>query len=826
MSVGKRGALLLGLLLACGLAFACASKEERVAKHLQRASQYEKAGDERAALVELKSALKADPQNANVNFRLAEILEQGKRYHDALFYYREAARLDPSNEDARLGEASLLLHSNRKDREKAEKIIREVAKRDPKNFLAHVRLSEVALLKADTKQALEEALTATQLSPHSLRAHLQVGLVYQATIRDKELHKETAPDSLYQSALKAFQQVSSAEGKAGDAPLQARAALERARVFWTWPGHEKDADAAFRQAFQRTQALHLPPERVLLSALRFAAAKNQPATRIWALEKTVELQPDDMRSWELLARAKDPVTVPHSSVLEKLIQQRPKDARAQAVYARDLALRGDRKDAIDHLEKVLDQVDKKEVIRTTLVDLDLAQGDVDAARKQLAALQAEAQGSPQLYYATAMIARHDHDLDSAADALQKLVSLEDTRGAERMLAEVQLLRGQTAPALTAVNRALELSRGEPRGINRLLSLRARIEERSGNHYAAIRTYNRVRRRTHGRLGVDDLPPLAEALYATGQAEAGKKVLETALALQDPPVSALVLFARHELKQDPEQVKSALDHALTLHPHEVALVRARAQVDLAEGNAKAAEQRLRSAIASVQDSAPLRTLLVDVLLRSHHPQEALKEARELMKVAPGDPNAARVLAATLIRAGKTDEARKELEARRAKGSLDAPGQVLLARLDMIAGKDDDAIKLLESAVHDRGDFIGAKNDLAFLLAKQGRDLDRALQLAQDARQKAPSLSATADTLGFVYLKRGLPEAALSQLENALQLAQPGSPEWATAEYHRGLALQALKRPAEARTAFQKALAHEFPEAAAARAALQSLGPATS
>ncbi len=59
-----------------------------------------------------------------------------------------------------------------------------------------------------------------------------------------------------------------------------------------------------------------------------------------------------------------------------------------------------------------------------------------------------------------------------------------------------------------------------------------------------------------------------------------------------------------------------------------------------------------------------------------------------------------------------------------------------------------------------DNIVALNNYSFYLAEQGNDLDLALTYAQKAKSKAPADPLIADTLGFIYLKKNLPQNAAS------------------------------------------------------------------
>ncbi|MFP6654715.1 MAG: hypothetical protein VCB25_03740, partial [Myxococcota bacterium] len=58
-------------------------------------------------------------------------------------------------------------------------------------------------------------------------------------------------------------------------------------------------------------------------------------------------------------------------------------------------------------------------------------------------------------------------------------------------------------------------------------------------------------------------------------------------------------------------------------------------------------------------------------------------------------------------------------------------------------------------------------LAYLLTESGGDLDRALELARQAKEQMPDDANSADTLGWVLLKRGVPSAAIGYLEEAAE-----------------------------------------------------------
>jgi Tfp pilus assembly protein PilF len=93
-----------------------------------------------------------------------------------------------------------------------------------------------------------------------------------------------------------------------------------------------------------------------------------------------------------------------------------------------------------------------------------------------------------------------------------------------------------------------------------------------------------------------------------------------------------------------------------------------------------------------------------------------------------------------------------------------------------------------------------NNLAFYLAENGGNLDEALALAQRAVQKLKDDPGVSDTLGWIYLKKSMPDAAL-QIFSALVKKNPESPIF---RYHFGAALAAKGDKAAARAALDAAL----------------------
>jgi len=148
---------------------------------------------------------------------------------------------------------------------------------------------------------------------------------------------------------------------------------------------------------------------------------------------------------------------------------------------------------------------------------------------------------------------------------------------------------------------------------------------------------------------------------------------------------------------------------------------------------------------------------------------------------------------------------------------------LARLGQIyeaAGDFENARISYEKALAADPDNIVAKNNLAWVYAEHGGNIDVALRLAEEAKEKAPEDPMITDTLGWIYVKKGSYEAAIANLKNSVG-KNPNDPNGL---YHLGTAYYKLGRTADAKRELEAALRMpNFSQAADAKRMLAELPP---
>jgi tetratricopeptide (TPR) repeat protein len=798
---------------------ACSSPEETVKRHLERAQVYEESGQIEQAQAELQAALKVAPQNPATNLRLATLLERGEQWDTALFYYEEAHRLDPANDDAALGVAHLLRFS---ETDRADALIEEVIARNPRSTLAHILRSDVLLVRNDFAGALASALTATELDPNHTRAALQVAAARKAPIAERRVQGQPDDPKLFEAADVAFARAIEL-AKDHDLYWLPRATDERVALLVAWRGYTPEQSQIFRDSAAALKDRPVLQGRVVASAVIHARAARDAELRQWALSRLIEISPSSYEAWVELADLATERGEDGLEILARMVEKLPDDPQAQITYSDQLMVRGRHAEAAAHLEKVRHGSSAPAAMLAALVQVHLGAGDGAAAHAALEELNKDYPDSGPADQAEAMLADAEGRLPDAVAALERWTGREETANGLGLLADARLRSGNPRAALDTIDRAIALKEAPRFDLH---ALRGRILVQLGEFRTALQAFVRANQLKGGPLPIAYMPDVATAFYEIGRDEEARQALERALAEKSPPPGAFLLFAHNERERDPKGAREVLERGYALYPGVLQFVAALANADLRDRKPEAALERVRSAAAALPESPDAQILLVRMLVNVERTDEAVKTVEAIQERWPGQVGVAELYLSVMTYAGRADEAFQKLSQKHAAGELSPHGRVLLAGLEASRGADDKAIELLRSALEDVPNLPAAANNLAYLLARRGEDLQEATELAQEARAARPDSAEVADTLGFVYMRRNLAEAALVQFDAALDLSEPESPAWATAQYHRGLALRELGRQEEAVTAVEQALASgaDFPESKDAHRVLAELANA--
>lgn len=805
------------LALACTLG-ACRSPEEQVEAHLGKAKTLLAAGDQGAAWLELQDALRVAPRRADLDLRIARLLTTNPAWAaDALFLYQEAYQLDPSLDEARLGAAEILAVS---ERGQARALVEEVLARDPANARAHGLMSRLALLDSDLAGGLASARTAVELAPDDAETQLRLGRAYQARIQVAQQAARLPEDAVFQGAADAFARAAASSEQAGDLERHIMAVFERARVLAAWPGHRADATAAYLSlidlAGRGGDAARV--RAASETAFSFAVATNDDGVIHEVLERIVERDPSNLVAWGALATHERRLGRSDDAVYARMLAKQPRVSAAHMIRAEALVERGDLAGAVAALEAAVGQVDDPTAAQLALAELLYRAGRAADAGALVERMQAASPEDPNVRLAGALRAMREDRLEDAVRELDAVTAGAESLRALEMLAEAHLRLGNVAAAKEAVDRGARIARGGwPAG----QALRLAIQ-RASRDWAGLLSSAKALEESGRALDAEQQLAVIEALYETDRASEARKRLDALLTSSSASPAARLLYAQREGAADPARARRFLEEGLAADPDAQALLQQLVVFDVAAGRREEGLARLDDYLErrAPGDAPGLRLLRARFRAQAGDPAGAEQDALEGFRAAPGIPGAAELVAGLYAQQGRSADAITAFEGVLADGSLPPAARSVLARLYAAEGRDEDAIRTLEEVVQDGGG-APAKNELARLLARDQRDLERALTLAQEAVASGAEQPTYSDTLGSVYLQKGLHAAALEQFDRAIELARRQGGPRAEYLFRKGLALQGLGRPAEAVNAFEAALSLDpaFDEAGEARASLE-------
>ncbi len=790
----RRAALAL---VACAW-LACSSAAERRDQHLAQAEGYLSTGKLREALVELRSALRADPNNAETNFRIAKLLHTQAQIGDAIFFYGEALRLDPARDDAGLELAGLLIFD---DRERARELVDGVLAKNPDSAAAYVTRSRIEAAEQDVEAALAAATTAVELAPDDAVTHMQRGKIQQMQILEAQVQERPVADAEFEAALASF-------ARAVELSDDARKHLgqqERARVLAAWPGHGEAAEQAFRDALDAVQrggnrdALGA----VIEHSLTYARQSGRVALLKTLLEALVDSAPLNFGAWSELANLNERNGGKADDVFGRMLEARPDDPRVHVFYAGQLADRDRTEEAVQHLRREAERGIDPPELRGALVNLLHANLRHEEAAQELVRLEADYPDHRRTLLARAQTAAQQGRVPEAVRELRELTGRHADPASLQMLASLEARLGNQSAALAATDRALELSPPGDFPLN-TMRLKGRLQAGTGDCNGALTSFRRIIRRGDN-LDHNEQVLQIHCLYEVGRRDAGRKLLEKLVAGKRPSLDAVFEFEQQEGKAQPERTRALLEQAARDNPGHPGVVLRLARLDLAVGRTDRALAQLNAAVEAKHSTPPVLLERARVYAVRGDLAKAQQDALRAFEAQPSLVGAGALVAALYRAQGQEKEAIASFEEALAAGALRPTGRFILAQLHLVAGDPKRSRELLEALVAERSDLAVAKNDLAYLLAEQGEDLDRALRLAEEASQGLAESPAAADTLGFVYLQKNLHEPALQQFQRAVLLAKGRDEDQSIFHYHLGLALRALGRTDDAAQAFEEALA---------------------
>jgi len=739
------------------LAAACSGDpEKRKREHLANADAYMAQEKYAEAIIEYRNAIQQDNRFGDARYKLALAYLKANDGPRALEEAVRAADLLPGSVDAQIQAANLLIfagrHADAQDRANA------VLRRDPQDIRATVALGNALAGLRDLDGAVAQLEEAIRLDPTRAGSYTNLATLQLSAGRLKDAEVAyveavtKAPESVpSRLALAQFYWLTSR-------PLEAEPHLQLAlrakprdvvanrfaAAFYRATGHADKAEQYFRTAVDADGSSRA---RLALAEYYIGASRLPEATAV--LEALVSDKEVGSSARVRLATI---------------------DYAAGRVEAATTAVDGILKAQPRYLEALL--------VKASIL-FDQKRFD-DALARTNDAISVDPSSAPA-HFARGRVLAAQNQSDEAKEAFSAVLRLNPrAAGAQVELSKLHLQAG--APAISVALAGAAVTSDPRRADARLI--------------------------------------LARGLLVRGEYAQAESVLNELLAAL--PQSATVhaqIGLLHLGKKETARAMTAFLRALELDPMEIEAINGVVALDVAAGRREEALGRLRALI----DRAPSHAGLLALAGRTNLVISNFDDAEKLLtRAIQADPNALEAysdLGQVHLGQGRVDEARRTFERRVERETRPVASLTMVALTYQMQNRTDEAQRAFERVLTFDPNAPVAANNLAWIYAENGGNLDVALQLAQTAHAATPDSAATADTLGWIYLKKELYALAIATLGRAVE-RDPKDP---TFQYHLGLAYARSGDAQRARTRLEAALRlqPDFDGASDARRVLASL-----
>ncbi len=712
---------MIGLILLAGwvVAGCVRSPQAKEAKFLESGKKQLEKKDYTRAILEFKNAVQVMPKDAEPHYQLGMAYLRAGDPNSAAMCFQQAVKLDPKHPGAQLRLAEMMAASP--SREMQEEAAR--------------RSEEVLSLSPDNIDALN-ALAFAELrlgNPDDAEKHLQKAL-------------EKAPDSLQSSIA------------------LARVKLSRKDV--------AGAEQVLQQAV--AQAPKSAPGLVTLGEFYGALNRNQEAEQQF---RTV-LQMDPKNGPALFDLATMQARAGQNEQAEqtfRLLAELP-EKQYKPLHALFQFRIGKHEEAVAEFEKLAKANPADRETRGNLVKVYLSMNRVpDAERVLNDALKRNSRDAEALLDRSKIYLSTGKDAEAQADLKQAVRLQPYSAEAHYLLSKVHQTRGDAENRQQELRETLRLN---PLYLPARLEL-ARILIASNAAQAALTALDEAPAEQKTTTGF--VVERNWALLALGERAEVRKNLDQILTRDRIP-DAVVQDALLKLGQkDFAGARTSLEEVLGKNPEDIRALGLLVQTYAAQKQPATGIQKAREYAARTPKSARLQEFLGQLLTANGRSEEARKAFEAAKAANPGAVTADLSLADLDIKEGKLDSARRNLSAILAANNNNLTARQLLAGLEVTAGNQAAAIEHYRKALEQNPRDIIALNNLAYLLSEQANQLDEALSYAQQAKQLAPEDPAIADTLGWIYYRKGLYRNAVQQLEAAVEKG-----ETARRRYHLAMA----------------------------------------
>jgi tetratricopeptide (TPR) repeat protein len=260
---------------------------------------------------------------------------------------------------------------------------------------------------------------------------------------------------------------------------------------------------------------------------------------------------------------------------------------------------------------------------------------------------------------------------------------------------------------------------------------------------------------------------------------------------------------YRLEQNHKSAQEAFEAAVARDPEHLHAFVNLVESLIAQGKHQQAimqcDERIRQFKGNSKMLAPVYDLKGRLMMIEDQPFEAEQFFKKSILHDENHLPAYYSLAELYVKEGRAQKAIENFKTASRNNTDKVMVPMMLGILNYMLQNDEQAITHYHRALEINPDFAAAANNLAYLLAEKEKDLNQALELAQRAKAQMPEDPRVGDTLGWVYFKMGLYDAATREFSASLEKL-PGNP---TILYHLAMTYYKKGNKEQAKSTLEKA-----------------------
>jgi tetratricopeptide (TPR) repeat protein len=696
---------------------------------------------------------------------------QKRKFTDALKQFRSAAESEPGSAAAHWGMARA--YENLGQLEQTMDELRNTVELDGTNLDAKAKLGSYFLM------------VQPPLIPEAEKLRDQILAVNDKFVEARILNAsilavQNRPDSDVENIINAAIDID---------PARVETYVSLARFFMT-RNKAQQAESAIRRAIDRNPGSslgHIEYGKFLTYTSRDPEADTE-------FHKAINIDPTNIPAREALAefyvtsRQYELAENTYTTIVQ--MQENSPESRLELADFYTTVKKDDQ--AMSELRGIISDSPEFVAARYKLGKILLDRRDIAGVNEQVDALLAiNDEDAEALMLRAKLKIQQNQSEDAAVDLAGVLKKYPSNRDALFLMAQVRLSLVQIDEARIFIS---DLERYHPTYLRtQLLKIQAAVA--AGENENALKLANALVEKTTlsaQKLGADisetqDLRLRALTSRGLINLDLGK-VPEARTDLQEVAVQsprsaeAMVNVAKVQIREhDYPAALQTYENALAADPHSFSAMNGFVNMTIqlnqtARGHSKTDEWLAANAETGVQ--AALHFLKSTIFLAEKNSAAAEQELLRSIELDGSYLPAYSAYANLLVNQNRSDEAiaqyRKVVEKRPA-----AQAYTMLGILEDGLGRSAEAEQHYRKALEIAPGMPIAANNLAWLLTENNGNLDEALQLATTAVNKNQTIAGYHDTLGEVFLKKGLYSPAVEQFKKAVALDESNSQRKGTA-----------------------------------------------